>query len=483
MRKKTIILILVFFLFSACQVDQGRLPHDRLITGPLFAVSSEPNAPPEALLILNKDRQDPPQYYLSKFDPNTALLFWEAPVESEAEIYAHNARIFVSRARIFLIIDGKILALDLETGEELWQKGLSGKVDNQCDDCLRIIEDQLFFLSRDGTLIARDVANGEINWQKSLNEDQLYSRSLYYSQGFIIVQDWLEPEDRSRAGLLLIDPDSGGVMDVLTSTCPDGEGFFPDEPFSMHDAFSVFENAGKALLIMDGIRQPCLSLFSIATAEVDYLSLLPDTFDLPFFEPASANLYTSAGLLMGEEGGSDVPEGMLDFTASRFCSLLLLGGSGESRYLHGVFGCEMLDPVLWVEPVVFFITEMLGPAQLRVLNAYDLEKEVILWTISLKSDPDSRHDSLEVAIRRGQLVMTESYTENHIQMLLYRVLDPLSGAEQTVHQITPIGEDPWELHQVFHPDGFYYLSENSLCFYAFESRESEIIWPAFYIGH
>ncbi len=466
---------LPLFLFSvfltACSGLGSGLPGDRLVTGPLFSVSPEPQAPPDRFYILNKVLGDSvSENILSCFDLNDHRLRWEFSIDTEETPTAYNTSLLVGDARVILVVEGRAFALDPDTGALQWQGGIGGSLAFNNQASLRLVGEGLFFLNDAGHLLALDAASGEPLWTLRLEATELAIRRLYVSDGHLVVADWLDGETREQAALLVVDPATGEILHSLATRCPDGEGFFPDEPFRLYDSFLVAEEAHQAVFLIDHIRQVCVSLWSLQDGEILYLSLLPQDFELPFFYPEKTTLVTDVGVFIGEEvDRSGTP-----------CRLVQVDPAGEVAVIAQLPNCSVLDPILWADPLLFaLVVPEEGPLSVVAIPP---SASQVAWTLPLDTPgTDWDEEGVAVFLREGRLVILETYLQENVRRLAYREIDPKTGAVLTGEAVTPRGETPWEVFPVPSPGGLYYLSENSLVWYSFEAGEEEVIWPAFYL--
>lgn len=88
------------------------------------------------------------------------------------------AGVAVSKGKLFTMggrnLKEFLIALDANSGKELWATELSGILENDWGDGPRgtptVVGDQVFALSGDGTLIRANVADGKIAWKKTMRQ-------------------------------------------------------------------------------------------------------------------------------------------------------------------------------------------------------------------------------------------------------------------------------------------------------------------------
>ncbi len=467
--RRTMLFFLIIMIGSltACQQLEVGLPGDRMLMGPMVAFLPEPHGAPEALYIFNKHSQEQQDHhYLSKFDPQQNSLVWEFEVPSAVALSSYEIHLKVHHDVIALKTEALLIVLDAQTGESLWKTQLTGEV---CESCLVLTDDRVFVLDSTGQISAWDAENGKVLWRLALNKNDSPDFSLDVVLDMLVVLDEASSEGTAQGVLLVIRQDTGEVVAQLTSACPDAEGFFDDTPFRYSDSYQV-QRGGTVILLMENIRQVCVSFQSILEGREVYRSFLPEDFSLPFFEPASTILATDSGLFIGSEANGES------------CSLLQIDSGGQVKSVVEEPACIVLDPVFWSQPVLYYTT-LSEEVDARMLHAYDVESNRALWTVPLDVS-ESLLDEEKIAFwqHNGKLEFYYTFEEDSINQLAYQVMDPVSGDVNVDLVITPFGQDPWEIYPIQDPDGFYYLSENSLMFYDVRLRQEQVIWPAFYLS-
>jgi len=460
-------LIIMMSALAACQELEGGLPKDRMLMGPMVAFFPEPHGAPEALYIFNKQSQEQQDhYYLSKFDPQQNSLVWEFEVPSVVSLSSYEIHLEVRHDVIVLKAEALLIVLDAQTGESLWKTRLTGEV---CESCLILTEARVFVLDSTGQISAWDVKTGEVLWQLTLNKDDSPAFSLDAVLDVLVVPDEALSEGAAQGVLKVIRQDTGEVVAQMTGTCPDAEGFFDDTPFRSFDSYQVQED-GTVILLIENIRQVCVSYQSIPETREVFLSFLPEDFSLPFFTPSSTTLHTNSDLFIGSEASGES------------CALLQIDAMGVVTPVVEEPACQVLDPVFWSQPVIYYTT-LFEDIDVRMLHAFDVESRQTRWSVPLDVS-ESLLDEGEIAFwqHEGKLDFFYTFEADSITRLAYQVVDFVSGDVMLDLVITPFGQDPWELFPVQHPEGFYYLSENSLVFYDVRLRQEQVIWPAFYLS-
>jgi outer membrane protein assembly factor BamB len=465
MHKTIFLLLILTMVLPACQTLDSGLPDDRMISGPIVVLSAETHGLIDALFIFNETSDD--TYFISRYDPAADSLLWDLRVPATDSLFSYDVHLQVNPSFLALHAGDVVMVLDSQTGEKLWHKTGLGEI---CASCFLLGTDRVFLLDSSGSLSAWDVENGAVLWELALNESDSPNLALDAVLDVLIVLDEESSEGSAQGVLKVVRQATGEIVGSLTGACPDAEGFFDATPFKYFDSYKV-QKDGTAILLMENIRQPCISYQSIPEGSEVFMSLLPEDFSLPFFAPASTLLATGSGLFIGSEANDET------------CSLLQIDLTGQVESVIEEPACEVLDPVFWSQPVLYYTT-LSEDGDARLLHAYDVESGQILWAVPLDYS-ESLVDEGEISFWQhdGKLEFYYTFEEDSINYLAFQVMDPVSGDVNIDLVITPLGQTPWELYPVQSPEGFYYVSENSLVFYDVRLRQEQVLWPAYYLSN
>jgi outer membrane protein assembly factor BamB len=182
---------------------------------------------------------------LRRVDPINHRVLWSSTNLNNTS--GESADIVAGTNQVFAIFGTTVLALDPNTGRQLWQASLSNGLATPCDSgCAVLVGSRLVALSKDGVVQAFDAATGAQTWSKRLNSTP---RWLEAAGSSVLV------DDISGAGpalvVLDIDAQTGTARTIAPSCAPSADPIGPARPTEESELFVSPDGAALTVLIAD----------------------------------------------------------------------------------------------------------------------------------------------------------------------------------------------------------------------------------------
>jgi outer membrane protein assembly factor BamB len=210
----------------------------------------------ESVIVLTRDGDD--QSALLNFDAEDRALRWRAGSFSR-----NFTEIAITAGPRFVYVadQGRLTALDRETGEQAWQISLANHLSNPCADCLQYMAGYVVALTRDGTLQSFDGNSGLPAWSRRLRTTP---RQMFNVGGQPAVVD---ADDRNRAVFYLLDRITGVEWQVIQPVCHiDGR----EHTVTPHIPFLVSSD-GLRLHVLGSGSSSCAWRYNLVTGDLEWL--------------------------------------------------------------------------------------------------------------------------------------------------------------------------------------------------------------------
>ena len=128
----------------------------------------------DALIVPSDDK-------LYKFDAQNGGILWNEPFDTSGKIWSTPV---VSGSTVYFgNLDHKLYAVDLESGEERWERGFAGAIASTA----LIIDDTLYIGTFDKKFYALDTKSGEDKWEKPFTTEDWFWNKAAFDNGTIYV--------------------------------------------------------------------------------------------------------------------------------------------------------------------------------------------------------------------------------------------------------------------------------------------------------
>ena len=219
----------------------------------VFGVNSESV---DTLLIQSRDSDD--QGLVLSINPQSETLRWRAGPFSRNFVDTVMA---AGPRYVYVGDQGRLTALDRETGEQVWQVSLANHLASPCASCLQYMAGYVIALTRDGTLQSFEGASGLPAWSRRLNATP---RQLYNVGGQPAVVD---NNERNHAHFILLDRISGAELQSIRPVC-ENEG---RESFASPHAPFAISSDGLRLHVLGSGSMACVWRYNLVTGALEWL--------------------------------------------------------------------------------------------------------------------------------------------------------------------------------------------------------------------
>ena len=195
--------------------------------------------------------------YLHYYEGQSDTVRWRSdPLADKNADY-----LFADDEAIYLAIESELTAFNRSDGQQRWQIVLSDRLPYQCDDCFLSFPDALTFLTYDGKLQAIDRETGTLLWQKSITS--VNPSRLFYLDGKVGV---VNEDETTGMGLDSLEPATGELVLRLEPRC-DHDFFDPQEP--QYNDPIVVDEMSTAVYLTYGFFEPvCVQKWDFVTGEM-----------------------------------------------------------------------------------------------------------------------------------------------------------------------------------------------------------------------
>jgi outer membrane protein assembly factor BamB len=274
-------LIAFAMILNKRQVIKIDLSPARTVTGPALLVPLPDDQPPDVLVLTSETGST--NQTLAYLNHEKRDIRWSSPSLGDAD-----QPITITRWDQVLYVVGaapRLIALNQEDGNTLWQADLTAEMTATCQDCLATNGTLVFILTSDGFLQALAAESGEIRWSYQLNT--IPDRLLLIGDRPAIIDDLEASTDKA---LYIFDPLTGLPAQVIQPTCQFDEG---TENLGPNSAAIVHEQA--IYFLFGASIQGCAQRWDAKSGSMTWRR----SFDL---ERSSwpRSWYNTASLLAGE---------------------------------------------------------------------------------------------------------------------------------------------------------------------------------------
>lgn len=280
------------------------------------------------------------------FDAPTRTLRWRAPGFSQN----FNEIQMTSGPRFVYVADqGRLTALDRETGEQAWQISLANPIANVCADCLQYMAGYVVALTRDGTLQSFEAAGGLPAWSRRFSRPAV---RLHNVGGQPAVVD---ADANNRATFYMLDRITGNEFQAIQPVCTEGDRTVyatPAAPF-------VVSADGLRLHVLGSGSLGCVWRFNLVTGEQEWLyietqsgdgvdDVVPFTWTGASFLLRKGVLYTTQG-----DGNAGVLRAVDSATSAPNATRELLRAEQHELTLEDILETEAGDTLVTIAHPTF----------------------------------------------------------------------------------------------------------------------------------
>jgi outer membrane protein assembly factor BamB len=319
---------------------------------------------------------------------------------------AYQGRTAVGQDMLYLTDHERLLALRLSDGTVAWEAVLVAEPN--CDECLRLVKDHVVVIQKDGSIQGFDARSGQRSW--SITQDNPQRRLPVVGDRLVLLQ----PAEKNRMLLSLVDPASGKEAQRIEPTCPNKS--FPDQP-ERPDLYSpmLFAADGKTMYTTFGFFSHCVQSWDLASGKLLWQTELGD--DMPSsWGNDGGQILTEDAILFGFEQGDEGALWALDTASGKLHKLV---AKKKYRFI----------PVAARDGVVIALTWPTWATDKQSLVGLDVKSSEQRWEFKPQAT-DARvtetHGHLDVRLIRKGLLVVQVLEDQ--QQLLVEMLDPRTGA-------------------------------------------------------
>ena len=167
---------------------------------------------------------------------------------------------------VYTVDKTRLLALNRDSGQIVWQTSLSDEVSTSCHGCLQVVGKQLVALTKDGTLQSFDAQTGRVARSKRLSStpDRL---SVIRDQLLVI------DRDNGDAFVSILDPATGKEVQHLTPQCTADPESLPD---TLETDAAIVIDSDQSLYLMYGTFTACVQRWDVTSGKLTWQTGLKD---------------------------------------------------------------------------------------------------------------------------------------------------------------------------------------------------------------
>jgi outer membrane protein assembly factor BamB len=215
------------------------------------------------------------KYGISRVDVKTKKILWTT-MEQEGSMSTDE--IVAGDTQVYVVIENRLVALQLADGKQAWEASLSDRTSGACDGgCVLVQKGKVLVLTTDNTLGAYDAVTGHQEWEKQF--DLTNNRLTAIPQGIALYYR------ADKDVLAVLDPATGEETSHLEPTCESTHGM--EDTLENNSRF-VFDTTGKSNKVYTffGLFNACIQRWDLSTGKVDWQwmeedSNLQDPYDTP----------------------------------------------------------------------------------------------------------------------------------------------------------------------------------------------------------
>ncbi len=215
------------------------------------------------------------KYGITRVDVKTKKVLWSS-MEQEGSMGADD--IVAGDTYAYVLIENRLVALQLADGKPAWEASLSDRTSGACDGgCLLVQKGKVLVLTTDNSLGAYDAVTGHQDWEKRF--DLTNNRLTAIPQGIVVYYR------ADKDVLAVLDPATGKETTHLEPTCESTDGM---EDSLDSDSRLVFETSGEGTKVYTffGLFNACIQRWDLTSGKMDWQSLeqdtnLQDSYDTP----------------------------------------------------------------------------------------------------------------------------------------------------------------------------------------------------------
>jgi outer membrane protein assembly factor BamB len=310
--------------------------------GVFFFVRVISNAAPAAFASINPLQIQAPAVLLNSDSEPNVITVARDPLKDGYGIYrlgmtSHKAlwhaldqkdylpvsAILTGDTDVYLVIDTRLVALQLSDGRQAWEASLPDKLSGGCKRCIVIVKGKVVVLTTDGSLGAYDALTGHQSWEKRLD---LTGDTLYPVAGGVALNYRAGNDD----ALGVFDAASGSELTHIVPTC--------QTDTDMTDTISsgssmVIDPSGETTkaYILYGLFNACVQRWDLASGSMDWEYVekdqnLDNSRDTPALLAAGKLIYTQDDQLRTLDAATGQDPQILDASKDYHQVPLLVSG-------------------------------------------------------------------------------------------------------------------------------------------------------------
>jgi outer membrane protein assembly factor BamB len=385
----------------------GSTEENYAIYGPVVLASGSATNHDAYVIAPNLDTTGTP--VLRRVDLQTKKIVW-----SSAAIASQSGTpptVVPDGAKVLVIADTNVLALDAATGKQLWEGSLSNDLQNPCvGGCAIVIGSDLVTLAKDGTVQSLAVSSGK----------QLWSRRLADTPDFLQAAGGLAAVVSSPKApaydLLLFNPANGVTHVVAPSCAPDGDGDLavPDE----QSDFSISPDGTTVTVLIDG-PGGCVASYRIPDGKRLWRTK-PDAGNavIPFDLTAESDVNGPDVIAWTNEIGSDRWVFTVNTVTGKIHQLIDTGNQDGTTGLDGVVGntivMEVAPSYASDQPGIYGVSLKTG-------------KQLWMDASRVTSAADDGSQTVITTVTGVVIVSCKSSADGSSGSCLFEAVDPLTG--------------------------------------------------------
>jgi outer membrane protein assembly factor BamB len=204
-------------------------------------------------------------YGLAKLDMTTHKVLWSALPQKD---YPSIDAMLAGDTLLYLVIDNRLVALQLSDGKQAWEASLPDTLHGSCPSCLQLEKGQLLVLTTDNSLGAYDAVTGHQTWEKQFDSTQ----SKLYPTGDGV---GLLYSLKVGSALGIFDAVTGDETTHLEPTCEPANGFGDEMGTYSNVVFDPASQPAK-VYIFYGLFNACVQRWDISSGTMDWQYLEED---------------------------------------------------------------------------------------------------------------------------------------------------------------------------------------------------------------
>ena len=201
------------------------------------------------------------KYSVSRLDMTTKKVLWS--VLGQQDLLRVDEFLAGENA-VYLVIDTRLIALQLTDGKQLWEATLPDKLPGVCYDCFVYRQGQVVVLTTDYSLGAYDAQTGHQTWEKHYNN---VGDTLYRAGAGVGVMYSTE----QGAALGILDAATGDETIHIEPTCTPAGGNGMTDEMNLFSQIVVDKASQPArAYIFFGIFNGCLQRWNLSTGNMEW---------------------------------------------------------------------------------------------------------------------------------------------------------------------------------------------------------------------